>query len=564
MRQSRHRPISSPGGPSTSGPAVAAATTASASPTATSVAQPADESAPSAFTATPGPVVGLPGDSSSSLYVERTGSQLTLGGAPWRFVGFNDYQLTSMPGGFVCGRAIDDATLDSMLADARADGATVIRTWFFQSYFQTSGWTAFDRVLNAAAQYGLKVIPVLVNEWTDCEPSTAPKDLAFFQSGYEQPNSYGYPLSFRDYATTVATHYADDPTVAFWEIGNEMENYSSAGCDSSAETAGASALRAFADDMTGAIKQADPNHLVALGTQGTGQCGLAGSDFQYVHAGAIDLCDYHDYNDATHSIPNDGYNRLAQRITQCAALNKPLFVGESGIVADVGDQGQSTGTIDTASLQRRAGFFNAKMTAAFASGIAGYLIWDKEQDASDSTYNLNNGRYEVGPSALTFDPTNTVVAEQAAALSATPSPAVETHGFDDGGLAGWLPLQSPELVSLSNSTAEAWAGIHALAITLSGQPGNPQIATGRIGDASPGSIVTYHLYLPADAPPALRVQPFFGRGALSLSAPVALQYGWNVVTVQLPTTLPSTSLLGLQIDNPTGSAATLFLDNFSS
>lgn len=321
-----------------------------------------------------------------------------------------------MPGGaYFCGRPIGDATLNSVLRDAKRSGATVIRTWFFQSYYDMNSqgkwiqptWAAFDRVLNAAASYGLKVIPVLINEWQDCEPPSTNKNLGFFQTGYQQPDSYGYPLSFKTYATTIAQHYANNTQIAFWQIGNELQNYTDTGCDSFAESAGASALRAFADDMTAAIKAVDPNHLVSLGTAGGGECGLSTSDYQYVNAGAVDICDYHDYYNVTQAMPDDGYNRLAQRIVQCRALNKPIVVTESGIAADVDSSGQDTGTVTNTTLQNRAGFFQAKLTAAFSHGVAGYVLWDKEQDPS----NLAE-LFEIGPN----DPTNLITASMAKSL----------------------------------------------------------------------------------------------------------------------------------------------------
>ena len=317
---------------------------------------------------------------SSDRFVGSSGSGLTLHGHPWRFVGFSDYQLTSMPGGaYFCGRPIDDATLDSVLQDAKKSGATVIRTWFFQSYYDMNSkgarirptWAAFDRVLKAAASYDLKVIPVLINEWQSCEPPSTNKNLGFFQTGYEQPDSYGYPLSFKTYATTVARHYANDTQIAFWQIGNELQNYTGTGCDSFAESAGASALRAFADGMTAAFKAVDPNHLVSLGMSGGGECGLFARDYQYVNAGAVDLCDYHDYYNVTQAMPDEGYAPLAQRIAQCHSLNKPIVVTESGIAADVGGNGKDTGTVTSITLKNRAGFFEAKLNAAFSRGVAG-------------------------------------------------------------------------------------------------------------------------------------------------------------------------------------------------
>src|SRR5258708_5726535 len=214
-----------------------------------------------------------PAHASTSGFVGSSGTELTLHGNPWRFVGFNDYQLTSMPGGaYFCGRQTNDSTLNSVLQDAKNSGATVIRTWFFQSYYDMNSqgavikpiWAAFNRVLNAAASYGLQFIPGLVNEVQSCEPPSTNKDLGFFRTGYEQPNSYGYPLSFKTYATTVARHYANKTQIAFWQIGNEMENYTSAGCGPLDENSGASPLRAFPADITAPTNPSDPNHLVSL------------------------------------------------------------------------------------------------------------------------------------------------------------------------------------------------------------------------------------------------------------------------------------------------------------
>src|SRR5581483_1373326 len=99
-----------------------------------------------------------------SGFVQRSGTDLTLNGSAWRFIADNDYQLTSLPGEFTCGRAIDGSTLDAILRNAADSGASVIRTWFFQSYYDLDAqggetapsWAAFDRVLSAAASYGLR------------------------------------------------------------------------------------------------------------------------------------------------------------------------------------------------------------------------------------------------------------------------------------------------------------------------------------------------------------------------------------------------------------------------
>ena len=232
----------------------------------------------------------------SAGYVQRTGPNLALDGTSLRFVGHNNYQLTSQAGKYTCGRALDDATLDRVLQDAKNAGATVIRTWFFQSYYRGAGnsYAPFDRVLTRAAAKGLKVVPVLVNHYPDCEPTGGKlKDEGFYDYGYKQAG-WSYPQSYRDYARAVATKYRTNQTIAFWQLVNEAATSWSGGCATGVEANGhqrsANILRRFADDMGAALKAADPNHLVSLGTIGTGQCGTSGAEYQYVHGSPASTC----------------------------------------------------------------------------------------------------------------------------------------------------------------------------------------------------------------------------------------------------------------------------------
>ncbi len=513
-------------------------------------------------------VLGTTGCGEANKFVKRSGERLTLNGKDWRFVGFNDFQLTSMPGSTFCGGTIDRATLNWILANARNDGASVIRTWFFQSYYDMTNasgkwlrinpsWAAFDRVLEAAAAHHLKVIPVLMNEYPTCEPTPTNKNLSFYKSGYAQVGG-GYPLSFRTYATTVARHYANNPTVAFWQLGNELENIDPRGCD---ERTSATALRTFADDMSAAIRSADPHHLVSLGTIGTNQCGLVGADYRYVHAGAVDMCEYHDYGAASIPIPQDGSNGLGRTISQCRALNKPVFIGEAGIKADVGDSGRSTGKISGASLNLRAGFFDAKMTAAFRSGVVGYVIWDKRQFASWSLQNYGGGGlYEVGP----VDPANAVTATIARTFGMVPG--IARAGFERGGSDTWAVAPGSHAVAVGNSAFEAWGGRRSLAIALDGVS-TAAVQTHATSGARAGSTFTYHVYVPLTAAPeGLMVQPYVtGPSGQQVLAPAtALTAGWNLIQFTAPT-LVSAPLraVGVLIDNPRNWKGVLFLDDVS-
>ena len=348
-------------------------------------------------------------------FVQKHGLTLVLDGRQWIAKGWNDYRLTDTFEGYACnpGRGpLTDAQLATLFDQIGSTGATVVRTWFFQSYYQgqANHWAAFDRVLAAASVAGVKVIPVLVNQWQACEASGVDKNHAFYQQAYQQPG-LGYPLSFLNYAKTVTAHYKDSRTVAFWEIANEPETSNrDGGGGYECPVDAASVLKTFADTVTAAIKSQDPNHLVSLGTLGSGQCGTQGSQYADVHAGAVDICSYHDFDADTVPLPDDGFNRLRQRLDQCRLLGKPIYIGEAGIAADVAATGGSScgpvvNCITNATLSRRAGMFGAKVDAAFAQGAAGYLIWEKIPEASNSQVNNDNGRFGVGPD----DPTNDVI-----------------------------------------------------------------------------------------------------------------------------------------------------------
>jgi mannan endo-1,4-beta-mannosidase len=491
-----------------------------------------------------------------SQFITRSGTQLRLGAAAWRFVGFDEDQLTSTPGGYTCGAPLGTPALDAVMQQAAAAGARVVRTWFFQSFYDlgASGapsFAAFDRVLAAATQYGLKVVPVLVNEYPQCEPGTAAKSLSFFTGGYTRPG-YGYPLSFKAYAAAVAADYSGDPTIAFWEIGNDL-SAGTASCSGSVETAAAHSLRAFADAMTTTIKAADPNHLVALGTLGTGQCGLAGRDYGYVTGGAVDLCEYQDYGDVPQPLPSE----LAERIAECRALRKPMFVGASGIGADVGDNGRPTGTISTATEDLRAGFFDAKLTATFRAGAAGYVIWDLGPDASNSLYNLPTGGFEIGPG----DPTLTVTARLVRSFGAYPGPVRSM--FEDGRTDRWIAVHNAGQPTVANSTEEAWGGTHSLAISLSGARAEAIKLPAPPGLGS-GSVLTLHVFVPATSPPGVAAEPFaIRRDRTTVSAvPAIMAPGWNVITWRLPGGLrPPLAALGLTVNQAARWHGTVYLDD---
>ncbi len=371
-------PAASPTAKPTAKPTASPTAKPTASPTAKPTASPAPTTtaAPS-VTAAPAPTP-LP-----TGFVGRSGTQLTLGGKPFVFTGFNIYQANSRSN---CSYTMGTGSaLDTALTDI-GSGTEVIRAWFFQRLATTNGqrdWSAFDHTLAVARAHGVKVIVTLANQWGSCEsPTSEYKWDSWYTGGYKTQILPQNTVPYREWVQEVVSRYKNDPTIAMWQLMNEAE----VKLDNTSTCAPASDLYNFAADVSGLIKSIDPNHLVSLGTMGAGQCGSQGSDYQKINSvPTIDVCEYHDYGHETEALPA----HLVSDIAACNALNKPIFVGESGIKA----------TSVGGTLADRAAAFNAKLAAMFKAGVRGFLVWSWNNSASTT----NN--WQVGPG----DPTIKVI-----------------------------------------------------------------------------------------------------------------------------------------------------------
>ncbi len=318
-----------------------------------------------------------------SPFVTKSGSNLIVNGSPLRLVGYNWHWM-----GTGCRVPTNTEIATTFSQIKTASHGNVVKTAFYQSGSNNGAYTDFDRYIAYAKEYGLYLVPMLVNHWTSCEPTTATKPPSWYQSGYKQTDD-GYPLSFHDYAIKLARHYANEPTIAFWQLVNEPN---AGPCGS----VGAHILRSFADDMITALKAVDPNHMVDLGVPG--ECaGDSITDYTTIVSGKVDLCNiWDDYGQAKIVLPS----QMQQRIGVCRNLNKPSFVGESGICADAIATGDCSGIVTTATLRQRAAFFDAKLRAGFNAGLAGYMIWNKDSQSVQD---------DIGPD----DPTESVLAKYA-------------------------------------------------------------------------------------------------------------------------------------------------------
>jgi mannan endo-1,4-beta-mannosidase len=297
------------------------------------------------------------------------GSGLVLNGRPFTFVGFDLYGANSSwttPWG-QCGYNWNDDTNLREALDDQGPLSNTLRAWFFQIFATDNGvrdWSRIDKTLSVIAGTGKKVIVTLADQWNYCEGPY--KGGTWYGGDYATEVLPNELTPYRTWVTEMVTRYRDHGEILMWQLMNEAENAD-----------GGSALFDWAQDVSALIKSIDPNHLVNIGTIGTGQPGTGGNAYSTLYTlPTVDVCEYHDYGNGV-DYPGTGSDSLGADFSSCAALGKPIFAGESGVT-------------DAGTLANRAALFKAKLAAQLDGGAQGFLIWDWAT-ASDP-----NG-YDVGP-----------------------------------------------------------------------------------------------------------------------------------------------------------------------
>ena len=288
------------------------------------------------------------------------------------FVGLNAYELATDYGvNNGCGSDIHTST-DAFFASLPT--GTVVRFWATQPFGTASAnapnpgsltWGPLDNVFATAAKYGDKLLPVLGNQWGDCDGVNEAPGVrlghAFYSGGYRSNTSEG-PLPYWQWVNDIVARYASSPAVYAWEPINEPQV-----CDVT-EAQATTDLTSFFTAVGGEIHALAPGSKVESGFFGTGTCGLENGDYQTVGASpGLDILTYHDYYAATAAVGGDQYNGIAVRVAQAKALGKPIIAGEMGIEA---------GTSCSVSLTQRAADFSAKISAQSALGVTGFMFWD--------------------------------------------------------------------------------------------------------------------------------------------------------------------------------------------
>ncbi|SDK83637.1 cellulase family glycosylhydrolase [Nonomuraea jiangxiensis] len=282
-------------------------------------------------------------------FVYRSGRNLMLDGRKYHFVGFNAFGMT----GCATNVAWTRAELDAYFAGLPP--ASMTRTWAF------AGWEVdkLDLIVERATAHGQKLILSLANQGKDCREEA--KDKAWYEGGYK--------AAYLPWVNTVVTRYKDSAAIGMWEIINEP-GYKTVGVTTEM-------IKNFLDETAAYIKARDRFHLVTSGTmaeytEGTGNA----TNYGLLHAGPnIDVGSLHEYdeNHADQVISR----HLGPTLSQLYKLNKPIIVGESGIVA--GPPGCSITT------QQRSAMFKKEFDGYFLSGVGGVMIWTYSPNPRDLT-----------------------------------------------------------------------------------------------------------------------------------------------------------------------------------
>jgi Bacterial Ig domain/Cellulase (glycosyl hydrolase family 5) len=372
-------------------------TVANGTVTSTSTATPTSTATTtSTSTSTPTPTPTLTATPTPSTTPTPTASTSNLP-VPW--IGVNNWALASASDvNGICGNS-SQLALDSKMTTLKAAGVDVIRFAAYQSYAidgsHQRNWLAFDRVFASASAHGIHLIPILGNNWVDCDywganPGSTSRDAGtpvecggsgswYDVSGapgsvgnYRSPYA-GYITGYRQWVDDFVTRYHAQSSIITWEILNEPWE---------------TCAHSFFVDITNLIRSVDPVTPIGLGGNPNGWS----PDDQKLPN--VNVLTAHDYAHVTTLLPSV----VSQGLSLAKSIGKPFYVGEAGIDCNNDHIGCpagctvspcASGTCDEAA---RIPYLNAKISAAFGAGASGYLLWAYSQTQAPGSCS-----YDFGP-----------------------------------------------------------------------------------------------------------------------------------------------------------------------
>lgn len=306
---------------------------------------------PTTTTTTPAPPPTTTSTTSTG-FVTRSGTSLSLGGRPFKFVGFNSVHMLG------CSTS-DRAVTDIEGYFAGPGRGMTDRIWALPG----TDLAKVDRIVNAARANGSHVYFTLSDANGACGDPGGEKSSAWYNGGWRTTHEAWF--------RTMASRYRTNTAVAFWELVNESagDGY---------------AVKAFNAAAASVIKSVDPNHLVASGTMPDYAFGGASGWTAANSAAGVDITSVHEYDQNQVA---SGWLLADQKLS--VALNKPIIVGEFGIEAS--QSGGGTQPLHGGACQftysSRASRAKAKLDAYLSTtGVAGVDYWafsNKNRTGSD-------------------------------------------------------------------------------------------------------------------------------------------------------------------------------------
>lgn len=304
------------------------------------------------------------GPTPEPAFLERWGTELALDGRPFHEISFNAYNLLEMS---LDGRASDArdelATLGKLgfrvvrVMASPYDAAGFERVFFdvdpdVQAAKRAAYFATFDALLDDADANGIRIVASLM--WNVANIG----DLGGHSvgEGITNPTSLGR-LRVEDYIREVVTRYADRPTIAMWELGNEWNLGADIQWPQFDYTS--DDLAAYYEQTASLVRSIDGRHLITTGDSSPRPAAMhllrAVRDgqpvdwtpdstaelreyFALINPDPIDVVSIHYYDDAMTSIGGTlgSPANLAFFKGLADGMGKPLFVGEIGCTAVVG------------------------------------------------------------------------------------------------------------------------------------------------------------------------------------------------------------------------------------
>jgi mannan endo-1,4-beta-mannosidase len=342
-----------------------------------------------------------------SGFVTRSGSNLKLGGATFRFGGTNNYYLTYK----------SPAMVDDVLGDAATAKFTVVRTWGFLDignadgsgsvgsgkadgvYFQywdgtrpayndgPDGLQHLDHAIAEAGELGLKLIIPLTNNWSDfggMDQYVRWAGKTHHDDFYTDPTIRGWYAAWISHVlnhvnSVTGVAYKNDPTIMTWELANEPRCKGSGGY---APSGGCTTrtLTGWADEMSRHLKSIDAHHLTSVGDEGffcddpaatdwTVNCGEGVDTVALAKLPAVDVMSYHLYPGAWGKSTDWATGYIKRHSAEAKRIGKAVSLGEFGY-------------LDKAT---RNPVYQRWTDAVTSSGGNGFLYWILSGTQDDGT-----------------------------------------------------------------------------------------------------------------------------------------------------------------------------------